>query len=98
MLTKENSYKLLVDCIESLIRSESIDVIENISEETIILGIGSTMDSISFVTFITEVEDRLQNETGSEIYLVLNQIDAFNINNPNLTLNILSDYISKILN
>ena len=98
MLTKENSYKLLVDCIESLIRSESIDAIENISEETIILGIGSTMDSISFVTFITEVEDRLQNETGSEIYLVLNQIDAFNINNPNLTLNILSDYISKILN
>jgi hypothetical protein len=98
MLTKENSYKLLVDCIESLIRSESIDAIENISEETIILGIGSTMDSISFVTFITEVEDRLQNETGSEIYLVLNQIDAFNINNPNLTLNILSDYISKTLN
>ena len=98
MLTKENAYKLLVECIESLIRSESIEAIENISEETIILGIGSTMDSISFVTFITEVEDRLQNETGSEIYLVLNQIDAFNINNPNLTLNILSDYISKILN
>ena len=76
MLTKENAYKLLVECIESLIRSESIEAIENISEETIILGIGSTMDSISFVTFITEVEDRLQNETGSEIYLVLNQIDV----------------------
>lgn len=97
MITNENTYKLINDCIDSLIRSGSIDLIENFSRDTVILGAGSVLDSISFVTFITEVEDRIQSETGEEFYLVLNEIDAFNINNPNLTIGGLSDYISATL-
>ena len=94
MITKENAYKLIADCIDSLIRSDSMEPIENYNMDTIILGSGSVMDSISFVTFITEVEDSIQSETGEEFYLVLNEIDAFNINNPNLTLGSLAEYIS----
>lgn len=94
MITKENAYKLITECIESLVRSDSMEPIEEVSIDTVILGTGSVMDSISFVTFITEVEDRIQSETGEEFYLVLNEIDAFNINNPNLTLGSLAEYIS----
>ena len=97
MITKENTYKLINDCVDSLIRSGSIDPIENFSRDTVILGGGSVLDSISFVTFITEVEDRIQAETGEEFYLILNEIDAFNINNPNLTIGGLSDYISATI-
>lgn len=94
MITKENAYKLITECIDSLIRSDSMEPIDNYSMDTVILGSGSVMDSISFVTFITEVEDRIQSETGEEFYLVLNEIDAFNINNPNLNLGSLAEYIS----
>lgn len=94
MITNENAYKLINECIDSLVRSGSIDPIEDFSKETVILGSGSVLDSISFVTFITEVEDRIQSGTGEEFYLVLNEIDAFNINNPNLTIGSLSEYIS----
>jgi alcohol dehydrogenase class IV len=97
MITNENTYKLINECVDSLIRSGSIDPIENFSRDTVILGGGSVLDSISFVTFITEVEDRIQSETGEEFYLVLNEIDAFNINNPNLTIGVLSDYISATI-
>jgi hypothetical protein len=97
MITNENTYKLINECVDSLIRSGSIDPIENFSRDTVILGGGSVLDSISFVTFITEVEDRIQSETGEEFYLVLNEIDAFNINNPNLTIGGLSDYISATI-
>lgn len=93
MITNESAYKLIIDCIESLVRSGSLDPIESISKETVILGSGSVMDSIGFVTFITEVEDRIQLETGKDFYLVLNEIDAFNINNPNLTIGVFSEYI-----
>lgn len=93
MITNESAYKLIIDCIESLVRSGSLDPIESISKETVILGSGSVMDSIGFVTFITEVEDRIQLETGKDFYLVLNEIDAFNINNPNLTIGVFSKYI-----
>lgn len=94
MITNENAYKLIIECIDSLVRSGSLDPITEVSKETVILGGGSVMDSIGFVTFITEVEDRIQSDTGKEFYLVLNEIDAFNINNPNLTIGILSQYIS----
>jgi hypothetical protein len=97
MISNENTYKLINECVDSLVRSGSIDPIENFSRETVILGSGSELDSISFVTFITEVEDRVQSETGEEFYLVLNEIDAFNINNPNLTIGGLSDYISATI-
>lgn len=94
MITSENAYTLIVDCIESLVRSESIEPIENLSRETIVLGVGSVMDSISFITFITEVEDRIQMETEEDYYLVLNEIDAFNINNPHLKLGVLAEYMA----
>ena len=94
MITNENAYKLIKESVDSLVRSGTIDPIENFSRETVILGSGSELDSISFVTFITEVEDRVQSLTGEEFYLVLNEIDDFNINNPNLTIGGLSDYIS----
>lgn len=94
MTTNEKAYSLINECIESLVRSGSIDAIDNFNKETVILGAGSVLDSISFVTFITEVEDRIQSETGEEFYLVLNEIDAFNINNPSLTIGGLSDYIA----
>jgi hypothetical protein len=97
MITNENTYSLINECVDSLVRSGSIDPIENFSRDTIILGGGSVLDSISFVTFITEVEDRIQAETGEEFYLVLNEIDEFNINNPNLTIGGLSDYISATI-
>lgn len=97
MITNENTYSLIKECVDSLVRSGSIDPIENFSRDTVILGGGSVLDSISFVTFITEVEDRIQSETGEEFYLVLNEIDAFNINNPNLTIGGLSDYISATI-
>ncbi len=94
MITSEGAYTLIVDCIESLVRSESIEPIENLSKDTIVLGVGSVMDSISFITFITEVEDRIQMETDDDYYLVLNEIDAFNINNPHLGLGVLAAYIA----
>ena len=97
MITNESIYGLINECVESLVRSGSIDPFQNFSRETVILGSGSELDSISFVTFITEVEDRIQSETGVEFYLVLNEIDAFNINNPNLTIGGLSDYISATI-
>jgi acyl carrier protein len=89
-------YELIQGVVENLINSDSIDPIENFNEQTIILGNGSVLDSISFIVFITDVEDQLQEETGQELYLVLNQIDNFNVDNPNLTIEILSKYICLI--
>lgn len=96
MIASEDAFTLVLDCIDSLVRSGSLDPIEGLGRDTVILGVGSVMDSIGFITFITEVEDRIQMETGEEYYLVLNEIDTFNINNPSLKLGVVADYISNL--
>ncbi|MEK7084328.1 MAG: hypothetical protein AAB932_03785, partial [Patescibacteria group bacterium] len=60
------------------------------------LGVGSPVDSIGFVTFVTELEERLIEETNKDLYLVLNEINEFNIDKPHLTADVLKDYLVKL--
>lgn len=95
-MTREEANKMIFDSIQSLLESDAINPIENFEKSSIILGNGSELDSISFITFITDIEDRIQEKTNKEIYLVLSEIDNFNINNPNLTAEGLANYINSI--
>jgi hypothetical protein len=60
------------------------------------LGIGSPLDSIGFVAFVTELEERIIEETKKDVYLVLNEINEFNINKPQLTVDALAQYLVKL--
>ncbi|MFZ4712617.1 MAG: hypothetical protein ACOYL6_02790 [Bacteriovoracaceae bacterium] len=97
MFTSENAMKLIQDSFESLSRSGTISEDVKVSPETVILGHGSSLDSIGFVTFVTEFEDRLQEATKKDCFLVLSDINEFNINNPSLTAEVLSRYAAKLV-
>lgn len=95
-MTREEAYQMIFDSVQSLIESDAINQIENFEKSSIILGNGSELDSISFITFITDIEDRIQEKTNKEVYLVLSEVDNFNINNPTLTAEGLANYINSI--
>ena len=97
MISKDEALQLIKDSIESLYRSGTLTQHEKITPETILLGSGSFFDSVDFITFITDVEDRIQQKTDKEYYLVLNDIQKFNVDNPYLTVEILAQYISKLV-
>jgi hypothetical protein len=61
-----------------------------------LLGPDSLLDSIGFVTFVTDVEDRMQDQLGKECYFVLNDIGQFNVNNPILTAEVFASYMVKL--
>ena len=99
MLTEEEALQLIQDSMDSLARSGTITETEaEITEETVLLGSDALLlDSIGFVTFITDMEDRMEQKTNLECYLVLNEIDEFNISNPNLTVKVLMKYLVKLV-
>ena len=43
-----------------------------LSEETILMGTGTHLDSLGFIVFLTNVEERLSDETGKEISNLFN--------------------------
>lgn len=92
-MTKENAFQILQDSFSSLHRSGILELAITVQQDTVILGAGSPLDSLAFVTFITDLEDRISNEVGKEFYLVLAEIHEFNGENQCLTAGKLADYI-----
>ncbi len=96
MITKELASKLINDSLSSLQRTGLIKQEVTIDKDTVLVGTGSPLDSIAFVTLVTDLEDRLNRETGQELSLVLNEIHEFNVNVPYLTAETLSKYVIKL--
>ena len=95
-ITNNEATKIIIDSIASLVRSGTISTKEEINGETVLLGKGSVLDSLGFITLVTDLEDRLEPVIARETYLVLDDINEFNINNPALTVAVLAQYIEKL--
>ncbi len=96
MLSQDRALCLIQDSLNSLRRSGLIEQDVAVHGETVLLGVGSPLDSIAFVTFITDLEDRLSQEMGTDLFLVLNEVSDFNVNNPNLSADTLARYMVKL--
>ena len=96
IMTKTQAVEIIQNSFSSLHRSGILEKNVLVTEETVILGVGSPLDSIAFVTFITDIEDRLNDTTGKEVYLVLSEIHEHNGSNQNLTVGTLVNYIVNL--
>ncbi|MBC8014621.1 MAG: hypothetical protein H7X79_02630 [Sporomusaceae bacterium] len=95
-MTKEIAFQIIQDSFSSLYRSGMLEEDMVIEENTVILGAKSPLDSIAFVTFITDLEDRMSSEAAKEIYLILAEIHKFNADHQYLTAGTLADYLFHI--
>ncbi len=95
MVGADRALELIQETVESLIRSGVIETAFEVANTTVLLGMGSQLDSLGFVTFITDLEERLIDETGNDdLYFTLDDIEGFNMDNPNLTVEIFADYMT----
>lgn len=95
-MEKERAYHLVMESLESLRSSDMLDRDVVLNNETVLIGAGSPLDSIGFVTFVTDLEEKISNETKKDIYLVLDKIKEFNVNKPQLSVNALTNYIMQL--
>ncbi len=96
MVSHERALQLMQDSMSSLKRAGLVEQEVTVRGDTPLLGIGTTLDSIAFVAFVTDLEDRLNQETGQGVFLVLNDIQDFNPNNVQLSADILARYIVRL--
>jgi hypothetical protein len=97
-MTDTRAFQLVQEALDSLQRVGLLREAVVAQPETVLLGAGSPLDSIGFVTFITEMEDRMSREAQRELYLVLKDIHEFNADSPYLSAGTLARYIAKISN
>lgn len=94
-MEKNEIIELIQQSFDALFDAEMIKEKINVNQDTVLLGMYSELDSIAFITLFSEIEDRLSEKTGKEIYLVLSDIHEFNPDNNNLNVGVLTDYINK---
>jgi len=92
----KQALQLMQDSFDSMQRSGMIEEKIKVTPDTIILGTGSSLDSLGFVTFISDLEERVSAETGTEHYLILTEIHETNADQAFLSAEGLAVYVEKI--
>jgi hypothetical protein len=87
---------LVQEAFDALGKADLIPSDVQVDDDTDLLGPETMLDSIAFVTFIVEVEDRLAaagGDSGESVSLAINEIHEFNPDKSRLTAGALVDYI-----
>lgn len=92
----KQALKLMQDSFDSMHRSGMLEETVLVIPDLIILGTGSSLDSLGFVTFISDLEERISAETGMEHYLILTDIHEANADQAFLSAGVLAAYVEKI--
>jgi hypothetical protein len=93
---KDQILGLLRESVQSLRRSGIIEVEMEVEADTVLLGTGSSLDSMGFVTFVTDVEERLNRATGKDLYIVLTELEELYPGAAQLTASMFADYLVQL--
>jgi hypothetical protein len=98
MLTHDSALQLIQTSCNSLQRAGLLEKEIRVQDATVLLGSGSPLDSIAFVTFVTELEDRLNRaeHQEEELFLVFKDIHEYNTDESSLTAGVLASYLTKL--
>jgi hypothetical protein len=66
-MTRDRVLALAQDAFDSLASSELIPQTISVTPDTVLIGAGSLLDSIAFVTFMIEMEERVRAEGGDRV-------------------------------
>lgn len=93
ILTKIDVVSLAQKCLDRLRKSEVLEADIFASAETVLIGDGSQLDSVGFVTFISDLEVQVNDFLGTDIYIVIPDIQGIDSMESRLTLGNLADYL-----
>ena len=92
----KRALQLMQDSVDSMQRSGMMEETIKITPDTIVLGTGSSLDSLGFVTFSSDLEERISAESGKEHFLILTEIHEANADQAFLSAGVLAEYVQKI--
>jgi acyl carrier protein len=79
-----------------MLRSGMMSEATDVNQETVILGSGTPLDSLGFVTFISDLEERVSVQTGQDVFLILTEIHEMNADRACLSAGTLASYIETV--
>ena len=97
MLSESRVKELIIQALERIRKSGIVTADFPIDDNTVLLGMGSPVDSIAFVTLISDLEQSIETELGREFFLVMTDIHDLNEGKAELRIGDLAKSIAKII-
>ncbi|MBM4433632.1 MAG: hypothetical protein FJ028_00705 [Chloroflexi bacterium] len=94
-MKRDEALELMREILEGLRRSGLAEAGDPLGAETVLIGAGAALDSVGFVTFIAELEDRLSAGRREPVELILTDVWQFNRDDPFLSAGVLADYCAQ---
>lgn len=98
LMNKNEIFQLMQNVFSGLEAGGVIEYHTEITPNTVLIGPSTVLDSVGFVTLFMDLEERLSEITGKEIYLLIDEIHEFNPEDTFLTIEVLVNYIDNMLN
>ncbi|NPA52741.1 MAG: hypothetical protein GXO22_07580 [Aquificae bacterium] len=92
----ESIKNIIIESLKELNEELNIKELENPDENTKIYGEGGLLDSLALVTFITDLEEKIEDELGYRITLV-NERAMSRFRSPFKDVKTLSLYIQELI-
>ncbi len=95
-MNRDAALGVIGDAIVALRQGDLLQTSTAFGEDFILLGEASDLDSIAFITLITEVEDRLFLATGKKLFIALTNIQSFDPDKPEFTAGSLAAHLVEL--
>lgn len=96
MVSREKALELIQESLDSLYRSNVIEEQVKVNDDTVFLGTNALLDSLGFVTFVTDLEERLVDETDLDVYFDMDNLQDYCGKSLILTPELLSGYMTTL--
>jgi acyl carrier protein len=98
MITEQKVRKIICESLQKILDSKMVPKEFPIDDDTPLIGRGGNLDSISFVAFATDVEERIEDEIGREFILKLQEIHDLNEDKNALIVGDMARLVTQIIN
>ena len=98
MISKQRVQELIYESLQQIKDSDPSyhDVLLN--DDTIVLGIGGPFDSVAFTALVTDLEEKIEDETGNECFLNVDDIVTFQKGTEMITVGGLMRFLNSFVN
>lgn len=97
MITEQRVKELMIAALRENARALQLEAEAVLGDDTVLMGTKSVLDSIAFINFTTDVEEKIHAETGTPLTLKLYEIHDCNTGKTTLNIGDMARIVTMIV-
>ena len=98
IITEQQVREIIFDSLQIIKDQHIVPKDFEVNENTVLIGMGGNLDSVSFVAFATDVEEKIEDKIGKEFIMRLQEIHDLNEGKDALVVKDMARLVTQLVN